>query len=73
MTTMPITTFQLEQLTCPSCVKKIEAALTKQEGVSEVKVLFTSSKVKVSHSDLASAAGLGKVITDLGFQILRTL
>jgi copper chaperone len=72
MTTATITTFQLEQLTCPSCIKKIEAALTNQEGVSEVKVLFTSSKVKVSHNDLASAAGLGKVITDLGFQILRT-
>lgn len=72
MTTATITTFQLEQLTCPSCIKKIEAALTNQEGVTEVKVLFASSKVKVSHNDLASAAGLGKVITDLGFQILRT-
>jgi copper chaperone len=71
MITTTITTFQLEQLTCPSCVKKIEAALTKQEGVSEVKVLFTSSKVKVSHHDPVTAAALGKVITDLGFQILN--
>ena len=65
-----ITTFQLQQLTCPRFDNKIEAALTKQEGVSEVKVLFTSSKVKVSHHDPVTAADLGKVITDLGFQIL---
>ncbi len=71
MITTTMTTLQLEQLTCPSCVKKIEAALTKQAGVSEVKILFTSSKVKVSHSELVNAAGLGKVITNLGFQILN--
>ncbi|MDF2960978.1 MAG: heavy metal-binding protein [Paenibacillus sp.] len=69
--TTTITTFQLEQLSCPSCIKKIEAALTDQGGVSEVKVLFTSSKVKVSHNDLVDAAGVGKIITDLGFQILN--
>lgn len=68
---MTTTTFQLEQLTCPSCIKKIEKALASKEGVSEVKVLFASSKVKVSHQDtIVEAAGVGEVITALGFHIL---
>lgn len=68
---MTTTSFHLEQLTCPSCIKKIETALNNKDGVSEVKVLFTSSKVKVSHNEnIVNAVGVGKVITDLGFQIL---
>ncbi len=68
---MTTTTFQLEQLTCPSCVKKIETALANKDGVSGVKVLFTSSKVKVSHQDaMLDASGVGKVITGLGIHIL---
>ncbi|NCB67076.1 MAG: heavy metal-binding protein, partial [Bacilli bacterium] len=37
---------QLGPVTCPSCIKKIEAAVSKIEGVETVKVLFNSSKVK---------------------------
>lgn len=41
-------TIQLETLTCPSCVQKIEKATKSLVGVDKesVKVLFTSSKVK---------------------------
>ncbi|MHA7966323.1 heavy-metal-associated domain-containing protein [Paenibacillus sp. CAU 1782] len=68
---MTTTTFQLEQLTCPSCIKKIETALTKKEGIAEVKVSFTASKVKVNHYEMiVDAAGVGKVISGLGFHIL---
>ncbi|MEK4325460.1 heavy-metal-associated domain-containing protein [Paenibacillus sp. FSL R7-0297] len=68
---MTTTTFQLEQLTCPGCIKKIETALTHKDGVSGVKVLFTSSKVKVSHNEtIINSAGVSKVITNLGFPIL---
>lgn len=70
---MTTTTFQLEQLTCPSCIKKIETALNNKDGVSEVKVLFTSSKVKVSHDEkLVDAGGIGKIISGLGFHILNS-
>lgn len=68
---MTTTTFQLEQLTCPSCIKKIETALNNKDGVLEARVLFTSSKVKVRHNEtIVNSAGAGKVITDLGFSIL---
>ncbi|MNP42922.1 Copper chaperone CopZ [compost metagenome] len=69
---MTTTTFQLEQLTCPSCIKKIETVLGNQDGISQVKVLFTSSKVKASYDEqMMNAADVGKIITDLGFQILN--
>ncbi|WP_051912644.1 heavy-metal-associated domain-containing protein [Carnobacterium funditum] len=38
--------YQLEPLTCPSCIKKIESTLSKTAGVESAKVMFNSSKVK---------------------------
>ena len=32
--------FAVEDLICPSCIKKIEGALSKKSGVDEAKVLF---------------------------------
>jgi len=37
-------TYQLETLTCPSCVAKIENMLKRMEGINESKILFMSSK-----------------------------
>lgn len=66
-------TLQLEQLTCPSCVKKIETALTNANGVNEVKVLFTSSKVKVGFNDeVVSGEEIAKIVHNLGFDVLST-
>ena len=36
-------TFQLETVSCPSCVAKIEGALKKTPGVEQAEVLFNSS------------------------------
>ncbi|WP_144460625.1 heavy-metal-associated domain-containing protein [Siminovitchia fortis] len=63
--------FQMEALTCPSCIKKIEGALKKQKGVQEAKVLFYSSKVKVIYNEaVVSADKLQGIITKLGYPIL---
>ncbi len=43
--------FQLETLSCPSCIKKIETVLNKQMGVKEASVLFHSSKVKIAFDE----------------------
>lgn len=43
--------FQLEPLTCPSCIKKIETTLYKTTGVESAKVLFNLSKVKTEFDD----------------------
>jgi len=65
--------FQMEELTCPSCVKKIEGVLTKQAGVSEVKVLFNSSKVKVVYDENnVTADRLAATIEQLGYPVLNS-
>lgn len=63
---------QLEELTCPSCVKKIEGVLSKQKGVSEAKVLFNSSKVKVTFDEnFITADILTSTIEKLGYPVLN--
>ena len=64
---------QLETLTCPSCVKKIESALNRLEGVNSVKVLFNSSKVKAEFD--ASQVSVDKIketIIKLGYEVLSS-
>lgn len=64
---------QLEPLTCPTCVKQIETALHKTEGVIAAKVLFHSNKVKTefdaSQIDLANIAN---IIARLGYSVLNS-
>ena len=65
-------TIQLETLTCPSCMLKIEHATKAIKGVEKesVKVMFNSSKVKLAFDD--SLVGLGEVeraITALGYEV----
>ncbi|WP_062107048.1 heavy-metal-associated domain-containing protein [Bacillus niameyensis] len=63
--------FQLETLSCPSCIKKIENTLNKQVGVQEAKVLFNSSKVKTEYDEtIVTADQLEKLITKLGYPVL---
>ncbi|RWR06245.1 heavy-metal-associated domain-containing protein [Siminovitchia fortis] len=63
--------FQMDALTCPSCIKKIEGALNRQKGVQEAKVLFHSSKVKVVYDEaVVSADKLQGIITKLGYPVL---
>ncbi len=65
--------FQLETITCPMCVKKIESALGKTAGVSSAQVLFNSSKVKAEFDEAqVSAEQLQEIITKLGFQVLSS-
>ncbi|MFD1850856.1 heavy-metal-associated domain-containing protein [Oceanobacillus bengalensis] len=64
--------FQLEPLTCPSCIKKIETKLGKMDGVDEAKVLFNSSKVKATYNEEAvSADQLQELIEKLGYPVLN--
>lgn len=68
---MKTTRFQLETLTCPSCVTRIEGVLHKEPGVEKAKVLFNSSKVKVSYDgEKVSTDRLVKVIEEVGFPVL---
>lgn len=61
---------QLGPVTCPSCIKKIEAAVSKIEGVETVKVLFNSSKVKAEFDgDKTSGNAISETIQKLGYEV----
>lgn len=63
--------FQLEQLTCPSCIKKIETGLSETTGVEEAYVFFKSCKAKVEYdSKHTTPENLKSVIEDLGFAVI---
>lgn len=65
--------FQLETLTCPSCIKRIEGVLYKEPGVKKAKVLFNSSKVKIEYDEeIVSSNRLAEVIEKVGFSIIHT-
>lgn len=70
MTTM---TFRTEPFTCPSCIAKIESAVGRLEGVSEVSVRFNSSKVQVTFDErVLEPATIARVITGLGYPVTAT-
>ncbi|RYL93598.1 cation transporter [Sporolactobacillus sp. Y61] len=61
---------QLEGLTCPSCLQKIESGLAHQEGILKSKVLFNSSKVKTEiDPDKISAKEVAQIVSKLGYEV----
>ena len=67
---MKTKTYQLQTLTCPSCVNRIEKALGSQPGVDDVKVLFNASKVKVAHTENADTKLTRQTIENLGYEVV---
>ena len=53
------TMLRSQDLTCPSCIAKIEKALARVEGVGHAEVHFASGKIVVEHdADRAPAEAL---------------
>lgn len=68
-------TLQLETLTCPSCMAKIEGALKTLDGIDKntLSVSFNTSRVKVDYDDSRLAIEtIQKKITDLGYEVKKT-
>jgi len=64
-------TYQLQTLTCPSCMAKIQGALKRTNGVKEAEVLFNTSRAKVSFDeDVVTSEAIKKTIESLGFKVL---
>lgn len=62
---------QLETLSCPSCVAKIEAAVKNIDGVETVKVGFNSSKVTVTYDEkVESKEVFSDAISKLGYEVI---
>lgn len=67
---MTRTTLQLETLTCPSCLQKIEGALKNADGVEKVKVLFNASRARVEHDeDTISKNEIKDLIEKVGYNV----
>ncbi|HLQ75593.1 MAG TPA: heavy-metal-associated domain-containing protein [Alloiococcus sp.] len=68
-------TIQLETLTCPSCLQKIESGIKQIDGVKQenIKVLFNASKVKVAFDESkTSVEEIEKTIQDLGYGVIKS-
>lgn len=63
------TILRSKELTCPSCITKIEKALTKIEGVDTAKVFFSTGRIEVEHNaELVQGKDLEKAIQAVGYE-----
>ena len=54
------TILRSKELTCPSCVAKIEKGLKVKPGVSDAKVYFNTGRIEVQHDP--EQAGEGQLV-----------
>ncbi|NLZ47830.1 MAG: heavy-metal-associated domain-containing protein [Clostridiales bacterium] len=66
---------QLETLTCPSCMAKIEGAVKSLDGIDKesLSVLFNSSKVKVDfYDEKISIKDIENAIYKVGYEVKKS-
>lgn len=66
---------QLETLTCPSCLQKIDNAVKSIDGVEKdtVKVRFNASRVSLDFDETkVSIKEIENSISKLGYEVLKT-
>jgi copper chaperone CopZ len=67
-TTKKTTTLRSQELSCPSCVAKIDRELKKIEGVYDVDVRYNSGRIIVEHdSDRAGTEELIEAVGKAGY------
>jgi copper chaperone len=68
-------TIQLETLTCPSCMLKIEGAVKALDGIDKesINVSFNTSKVKLNFDEeKVSLKEIEKAITAVGYEVKKS-
>lgn len=66
---MQKTLLRSQELSCPSCVAKIETALKALNGVSDVKVYFNTGKIEVQHDlQLVKSDQLVDAVRSVGYE-----
>ena len=68
-------TIQLETLTCPSCMQKIENGVKALDGIDKesLNVSFNTSKVKVNFDEeKVSIEDIEKAIDKLGYDVKKS-
>lgn len=62
------TLLRSQELSCPSCVAKIEKALKAVDGVADAKVHFNTGRIEVEHDpQKVSGERLVKVVRSVGY------
>lgn len=72
---MKAATIQLETLTCPSCIQKIEGALKGLDGIDKdtAKISFSSSRVRLDFDeDKLTIEEIESAISRLGYDVLKS-
>jgi copper chaperone len=63
------TIFRSQELSCPSCVAKIEKAVNALDGVQNTQVFFNSGRIEVDHDpEAASTDEIIKSIRSVGYE-----
>jgi copper chaperone CopZ len=62
------TILRSQELSCPSCVAKIEKALKGVPGVEKATVHFNTGRIEVEHSPTAPAETLLKAVRAAGYE-----
>ncbi|MCE5008465.1 heavy-metal-associated domain-containing protein [Staphylococcus equorum] len=68
-------TIQLETLSCPSCIQKIDNAVKGLDGVEKdsVKVMFNASKVKADFDEaVTTIENIENAIENLGYPVTKS-
>ncbi len=66
---MKKTLLRSQELSCPSCVAKIESALKALNGVSEAKVFFNTGKIEVQHDpQVVQPEELVRAVKSVGYE-----
>lgn len=63
------TILRSDELTCPSCIRKIESALDRRDGVTSSKVHFSTGRIEIHHDpDRVSVDDLTAIVADVGYE-----
>jgi copper chaperone CopZ len=63
------TLLRSQELTCPSCVAKIEKALKAVDGVAEAKVHFNTGRIEIEHDpQMAKPEELVRAVQSAGYE-----
>lgn len=66
---MKKTLLRSQELSCPSCVAKIETALKALDGVADAKVYFNTGRIEVQHDpQVVQSDLLIKTVKSVGYE-----
>jgi len=67
------TILRSSELSCPSCIAKIEKSLKSLDGVTDARVYFTTGRIEVEHDpEQVGTNVLAKTIRDAGYNATVT-